>query len=238
MSGIFDVIYEDNGIVVVNKLAAVPVLPDRSGDQSLKEFILQLRPGKFIEPVHRIDRRTSGAVVFAKNRTILAALSAAFRERQIQKTYWAVTERAPDQRSGTFRHRIIHDKRRNQARAVSPEADSGDLAELAYELAACSDRYFLLTIQPLTGRTHQIRAQLAAVGLPIRGDLKYGARRSTRNGLIMLHAKAIRIQGDHGQDIAVEANPPPDDPLWAAFSYDPKLRTVAEPVIPHHRASG
>jgi 23S rRNA pseudouridine1911/1915/1917 synthase len=217
MSGIFDVIYEDNGMVIVNKLAAVPVLPDKSGDQSLKDFLSQFRPGRFMEPVHRLDRRTSGAVAFAKNKQTLATLSQAFREKQVEKTYWAVTEQVPDPPVGTLRHKLVHDKRRNIAKAASLDSGYGDLVELSYELVGRSERYFLLAVRPLTGKTHQIRAQLAAAGLPVRGDLKYGARRSTRNGLIMLHSRSLRLVAEEGQHVEIQADPPPDEPLWAAF---------------------
>ena len=224
MSGIFDVIYEDGDLVVVNKLAAVPVLPDKSGDSSLKDFVSSLRPGKFVEPAHRLDRRTSGAVAFAKTKQSLAALSEAFRERRVEKTYWAVTERAPVPESGRLRHRVIHDKRRNQARAVAPEGPnaSGDLVELEYELVGRSERYFLLAVRPLSGKTHQIRAQLSAAGYPIRGDLKYGARRSTSNGLIMLHARELSFELPDRRRVDVIADPPPDEPLWSAFEIDPQ----------------
>ena len=215
MSGIFDVIYEDNGMVIVNKLAAVPVLPDKSGDQSLKEFLSQFRPGKFMEPVHRLDRRTSGAVAFAKNKQTLATLSQAFREKQVEKTYWAVTERVPEPPTGTLRHRLVHDKRRNVAKALPLDSGNGDLVELSYELVGRSERYFLLAVRPLTGKTHQIRAQLAAAGLPVRGDLKYGARRSTHNGLIMLHSRSLRLVAEEGLHVEIQAEPPPDEPLWA-----------------------
>lgn len=224
MSGIFDVIYEDPDLVVVNKLAAVPVLPDKSGDSSLKDFLAELRPGKFVEPAHRLDRRTSGAVAFAKSKQCLAALSEAFRERRVEKTYWAVTERAPDPSNGTLRHRLIHDKRRNQAKAVPADGSSGgDVAELSYELVGKSERYFLLAVRPLTGKTHQIRAQLSAAGYPVRGDLKYGARRSTKNGLIMLHARELSFELPDKRRVDVIAAPPPDEPLWDAFAMEDGL---------------
>ncbi|GAB1456647.1 MAG: RNA pseudouridine synthase [Spirochaetia bacterium] len=223
MSGIFDVIYEDGDLVVVNKLAAVPVLPDKTGDPSLKDFVSELRPGKFVEPAHRLDRRTSGAVAFAKSKRSLAELSEAFREHRVVKTYWAVTEQAPDPTSGTLRHRLIHDKRRNQAKAF-PVDDSSNtgVAELSYELVAKSERYFLLAVKPLTGKTHQIRVQLSAAGCPVRGDLKYGSRRSTNNGLIMLHARELSFEMPDRRMVSVIADPPPDEPLWAVFETDPQ----------------
>jgi len=218
MSGIFDVIYEDGDLVVVNKLAAVPVLPDKSGDSSLKDFVAQLRPGKFVEPAHHLDRRTSGLVAFAKTRHCLAALSEAFRERRVAKTYWAVTERAPEPSRGTLRHRLIHDKHSDQAKALPSDGEpGGDIGELSYEIVGKSERYFLLAIKPLSGRTHQIRAQLSAAGFPVRGDLKYGARRSTNNGLIMLHARSLSFELPDRHRVDVVADTPPDDPLWAAF---------------------
>lgn len=223
MSGIFDVIYEDVDLIVVNKLAAVPVLQDKSGDSSLKDFLAESRPGKFVEPVHRLDRRTSGIVAFAKTKHSLAALSEAFREHRVSKLYWAVTEKAPEPVSGTLRHRLVHDKRRNQAKALPADGQArGDIAELSYELVGKSERYFLLAIKPLTGKTHQIRAQLSAAGYPVRGDLKYGARRSTRNGLIMLHAREISFELSGSRRVDIKADPPSDDPLWAAFVLDDK----------------
>ncbi len=221
MSGIFDVIYEDGDLVVVNKLAAVPVLPDKSGDSSLKDFVSALRPGKFVEPAHRLDRRTSGAVAFAKTKHCLAALSEAFRDHKVEKTYWAVTERAPDPETGTLRHRLIHDHRRNQAKAIPAGVETGtDIAELYYELVGRSERYFLLAVRPLTGKSHQIRAQLSAAGYPVRGDLKYGARRSTRNGLIMLHARELSFELPEKRRVEVIADTPPDEPLWEAFKLE------------------
>ncbi|MBN1519940.1 MAG: RNA pseudouridine synthase [Spirochaetales bacterium] len=218
MPGIFDVIYEDGELVIVNKLAAVPVLPDRSGDESLKQFVSELRPGKFVEPAHRLDRRTSGAVAFAKTRHCLAALSEAFRERKVKKTYWAVIERQPDGTSGTLRHRLIHDKRRNVSKALPADSDAdASVSELSWSLVGRSERYFLLEVRPLTGRTHQIRAQLSAAGMPVRGDLKYGARRSTQNGLIMLHARKLDLELPDKRHIEVTAEPPPDEPLWGSF---------------------
>lgn len=223
MSGIFDVIYEDGDLVVVNKLAAVPVLPDKSGDSSLKDFVAELRPGKFVEPVHRLDRRTSGAVAFAKTRHYHTELSEAFREHRVTKTFWAVTERAPEPASGTLRHRLVHDQHSNQAKALPADSDvDGELGELAYEIVGWSDHHFLVEITPVAGKAHQIRAQLSAAGFPVSGDLKYGARRSTHNGLIMLHARALTFNLPDRHRVDIIADPPPDEPLWENFESDPQ----------------
>lgn len=222
MAGIFDIIYEDGEFLVINKLAAVPVLPDKSGDQSLKQFVSHNRPGKFIEPAHRLDRRTSGAIAFAKNKKSLASLSEAFRSSKIAKTYWAVIEKQPDPPSGMLTHKLVHDPRRNTSRAIPADENSqGALVKLKYQLVGKSDRYWLISVEPLTGKTHQIRAQLSAAGMPVRGDLKYGARRSTRNGLIMLHARSLSWELPNGKMLSVDADPPEDEPLWAFFSQQP-----------------
>nr|HPM73533.1 RNA pseudouridine synthase [Spirochaetales bacterium] len=130
---------------------------------------------------------------------------------------------APEPAAGTLRHRLVHDKRRNQAKAVPANGDrGGDVAVLTYELVGRSDRYFLLAVRPLSGKTHQIRAQLSAAGFPVRGDLKYGSRRSTRNGLIMLHARELSFEMPDRRRVYVTADPPPDEPLWEAFVEDPQ----------------
>jgi len=187
-------------MVIVNKLAAVPVLPDKSWDESLKDFVARSRPGKFVEPAHRLDRRTSGIVAFAKTKHCLASLSEAFRERTVEKTYWAVVDRQPNPPTGNLRHTLVHDKRRNIAKALPASDDAqGDVAELSYALVGQSERYYLVEVKPLSGRTHQIRVQLAAAGMPVAGegarggganvraciplvDLARAARRAARSG--------------------------------------------------------
>ncbi len=219
MSGILEVIYEDSNVLMVNKLAAVPVLPDKSGDNSIKDFLHAMRPGHFFEAAHRLDRRTSGIVAFGKTKHGVAELSEAFREHRTQKTYWAAVENKPSSMSGTLAHKLLHDGRKNVTHAVrATKNDKGDIAELAWELIGESDRYFLLAVRPLQGKTHQIRAQLAAEGMPIRGDLKYGAHRSTGNGLIMLHARNLKVDLGKGGTIEATAPTPDDEPLWKVFS--------------------
>lgn len=223
MSGIFDIVYEDSSVLIVNKIAAVPVLPDKSGDTSLKDSLMALRPGHFFEAAHRLDRRTSGLVSFCKNRHSLADLSRAFHDRKTRKIYWAVVENEPPAPSGTLHHKLVHNKRNNttKAYAVDDPRDGQD-AMLNWETLGSSEHYWLLAIHPLTGRTHQIRAQLSAAGMPVRGDLKYGARRSSHNGLIMLHARELSFELPDGKKglrtIKACAEPPDDEPLWQKFS--------------------
>jgi len=218
----FEIVHEDSSLLIVNKTAPIPVLPDKSGDQSLKERLLALRPGRFLEAAHRLDRRTSGLITFCKTRQSLAEVSKAFQERQTRKLYWAVVENPPPTPSGKLRHKLVHNGRTNTTKAL-PEDTPGEgrLAVLNWETLAHGDNLVLLAIEPLTGRTHQIRAQLAAAGMSVRGDLKYGARRSTSNGLLMLHARELSFELSDGKksqrSIHAIAEPPADESLWSTL---------------------
>lgn len=222
MQDYFEILYEDSGFLIVNKRAAIPVLPDKSGDRSLKEYLMELRPGGFLEAAHRLDRRTSGVVAFCKTRQSLAQLSKAFQERQTRKLYWALVETPPPTPNGSLRHLLVHNTRTNLTKALPEDsANGGRLAVLTWETLARGDSLTLLAIVPLTGRTHQIRAQLSAAGMPIRGDLKYGARRSTENGLLLLHARELSFEVSEGKKgrrkIQVVAEPPADETLWRSL---------------------
>jgi len=237
----YSILYEDEDLLVANKLSPIPVQPEKSGDASLQELLKRelasrhpQTEGKapFLEAAHRVDRRASGAVVFAKTPRALSTLEAAFRDRRVVKEYLACVEREPEPRAGRLEHRLVWDKRRNVVRAAPlPESDAADerrgnkaareapdTAVLDYRLAGRSERYFFVEARLVTGRHHQIRAQFSAAGFPIRGDLKYGARRSAPNGLIMLHARRLVLpQPRTGQAIEVLAPFPASEPLWAAF---------------------
>lgn len=230
----YSVLYEDEEILIANKLAPLPVLPEKTKDISLQELLrafLSERDGSpaFLEAAHRVDRRASGAVLFAKTRKALSTLEAAFRAREVEKDYIACVEREPEPPEGRLEHRLIWDKRRNVVRAVvargaapaqgeAPEAERGKGAILEYRLAGRSERYFFVAVKLVTGRHHQIRAQFSAIGCPIRGDLKYGARRGTDSGLIMLHARKISLlQPRTGERVGAVAPFPESEPLWRAF---------------------
>lgn len=220
-----DILYEDNHLLVVNKHSGDLVQPDPSGESALEDQIkafIKCRDEKagqvFLGVVHRIDRPVSGAVLFAKTSKALTRLNEMIREGQIRKTYWALVEERPEAEQGSLTHHIVRDGRTNRSRAyLKPKRDSKE-ARLNYTLIGAGTHYTLLEVELLTGRHHQIRAQLSAVGCPIRGDLKYGAKRSLPNGGISLHSR--RIGFDHPvrhEWIEVTAPVPKGDNLWATF---------------------
>lgn len=220
-----DILYEDNHLLVVNKHSGDLVQPDPSGESALEDQIkafIKRRDEKagqvFLGVVHRIDRPVSGAVLFAKTSKALTRLNEMIREGQIRKTYWALVEERPEAEQGSLTHHIVRDGRTNRSRAyLKPKRDSKE-ARLNYTLIGAGTHYTLLEVELLTGRHHQIRAQLSAIGCPIRGDLKYGAKRSLPNGGISLHSR--RIGFDHPvrhEWIEVTAPVPKGDNLWATF---------------------
>lgn len=221
----YKVLFLDEDIAIVNKLAALPVLKDKTGDEDLQSLLKREQPelADFLEAAHRIDRRTSGIVIFARNIRALQTLEKQFRTREIHKTYVACLEKEPIPPEGVLKHTIVFDKRKNVSIAspVGAPVAKGDketTAELRYKLVAKSDRYFFVEAEPLTGRHHQIRAQFAAEGWPIKGDLKYGARRSSPSGRIMLHAWKIEFPHPHTREmINITADFPTDETLWAVF---------------------
>jgi 23S rRNA pseudouridine1911/1915/1917 synthase len=230
----YTILYEDADILIANKLAPIPVQPEKTGDKSLQDYLREelsaraeaegRKEAAFVEAAHRIDRRASGAVLFAKTHIALSTLEAAFRDKRVEKEYLACVEREPAPQAGKLEHRLIWDKRRNVVRALATDKAlgskglQGKQAILEYRLAGRSDNYFFLAVNLITGRHHQIRAQLSAVGCPIRGDLKYGARRGTPSGLIMLHARRISLSQPRTEErIEVEAPFPEAEPLWAAL---------------------
>jgi len=219
-----EVLYEDNHIIIVNKRAGEIVQGDKTGDvplvETVKEYIKEryAKPGAvFLGVTHRVDRPVSGVVVFARTSKALARLNDMFRTQQVQKTYWAVVRELPPQPEATLTHWLVRNERMNKSFAYDTERSGTKRASLTYRVIGKSERYHLLEVHLHTGRHHQIRCQLAHIGSPIVGDLKYGAPRSNPDGSICLHARIIEFEHpvSHIQ-IRVEA-PLPDLPLWHKF---------------------
>ncbi len=213
------ILYEDADVIAVNKPAAMPTQADETGDASLLQLLEnQLNTTLFV--VHRLDRPTSGLVVFAKNEQAAAALSAQFQQRETTKTYYAIVEKKPEKDADTLVHFLIHNALKNKSFDAKEGILNAKRAELRYILRGSSDRYFLLEIDLLTGRHHQIRAQLAAVGCSIKGDVKYGARRANADRSIHLHAAQLTFQQSKtGEKVTLKAMPPiENDALWRFFS--------------------
>lgn len=219
-----EVLYEDNHIIIVNKRAGEIVQGDKTGDtplsETVKEYIKEryAKPGAvFLGVTHRVDRPVSGVVVFARTSKALARLNDMFRTQQVQKTYWAVVRELPPQPEATLTHWLVRNERMNKSFAYDTERSGAKRASLTYRVIGKSERYHLLEVHLHTGRHHQIRCQLAHIGSPIVGDLKYGAPRNNPDGSICLHARTIEFEHpvSHIQ-IRVEA-PLPDLPLWHKF---------------------
>lgn len=218
------VLYEDNHIIIVSKAAGEIVQGDKTGDtplsETLKAYIKERdhKPGNvFMGVVHRLDRPVSGVVVFAKTSKALSRLNAMFAAGDVHKTYWAITRNMPAEPEATLTHWIKSVERNNKSYATTTPVNGAKEARLAYRLIAKGDRYNLLEVNLMTGRKHQIRVQLSAIGCTIRGDLKYGDKRSNPDGSISLHARRIQfIHPVSGKEIDVTA-PVPDDTLWHAL---------------------
>ena len=192
------ILYEDNHLMVVNKRVSDIVQGDKTGDVSLdrmlKDFIKERdgKPGEvFLGIPHRLDRPVSGAVIFAKTSKALSRMAYLFKEKEIEKIYHAIVEKCPEPESGTLEHYITRNTKQNKSYVHTSEVPHSKWARLSYLKLASSDHYHLLEVILETGRHHQIRAQLAGIGSVIKGDRKYGARRSNKNGGISLHARKV-----------------------------------------------
>lgn len=218
------VLYEDNHLIAINKRPGDIVQGDKTGDQPLSDIVKEYikkkyqKPGNvFLGVAHRLDRPTSGVVVFARTSKALARLNKIFAEKNAKKTYWAVVKVAPEKVEGTLVHWLKRNPRQNKSYAHDKEVPDSKLAKLSYHIRKRLDRYFLVEIDLHTGRHHQIRAQLAALGCPIKGDLKYGYDRSNPDGSIHLHARHLSfIHPVRKTELAITADPPENDVLWQA----------------------
>lgn len=218
------VVYEDNHIIVVNKDASEIVQGDKTGDVPLSDKVKSYlkekyqKPGNvFVGVVHRLDRPVSGLVVFAKTSKALTRLNDMFRNNEVHKVYWAIVKNAPQEPEGELVHWLVRNEKQNKSYAYERERKDAKRAVLRYRLIARSENYHLLEVNLLTGRHHQIRCQLAKMGCPIKGDLKYGFPRSNPDGSISLHARRVSFVHPVSRlPIELEA-PLPEDKLWKSF---------------------
>ncbi len=232
-----DVLYIDNHLAVVNKAPGEIVQGDKTGDTPLVEMMKQwiketyAKPGNvFCGVVHRLDRPVGGVVVFARTSKGLSRLNQMFRDGKVKKRYWAITRVRPPKDADTLVSYITSVERTNKSYVSATPKEGAKEARLAYRLIGQSDRYYLIEVNLMTGRKHQIRAQLASIGCPIKGDLKYGDKRSNPDGSISLMARHVEfVHPVSGKLIAVDA-PIPDDKLWQALAASAEANNASNPA--------
>mgnify|MGYP003665666343 CR=1 FL=1 len=217
------IIYEDNHLIAINKRPGDIVQGDKTGDAPLSEVVKEYIKTKYNKPgnvylgvTHRLDRPTSGVVVFAKTSKALPRLNKLFAEKDAKKTYWAVVKNQPPKTSDVLTHWLKRNTKQNKSYAHSKEVSESKKAILEYRLLKKLDNYFLLEIDLHTGRHHQIRAQLAAIGCTIKGDLKYGADRSNKDASIHLHARSLTFLHPVKKGKLTFMAPPPNEAIWNA----------------------
>ena len=225
MTDLPEFLYEDNHLIAVNKTVHDLVQKDKTGDEALDDKIRLYIKNKYKKPgnvflgvIHRLDRPVSGVVLFARTSKALTRMNALFRTGDVHKIYWALVKNTPPKIEDTLEHFMVRNARQNKSYCYDKEVADSKMARLKYSLLASGDNYHLLEIELLTGRHHQIRAQLAAIGCAIKGDLKYGFPRSNKDGGISLHARCVRfIHPVSGEEVNIEAKPPVGDKLWEFF---------------------
>ncbi len=233
-----DILYEDNHIIAVNKAPGEIVQGDKTGDKPLSETLKEYIKAKYNKPgevflgvPHRLDRPTSGVVLFARTSKALVRLNEMFKDKSsiaqssvaqssIKKTYWAVVQGKPGQPEGRLEHYLTRNEAQNKSYIAKPGVKEAKQAVLIYRTLAVGDHYSLLEVELLTGRHHQIRCQMAAIGCPIKGDLKYGAKRSNPDGSISLHARQISFIHPVRKEPLTITAPVPDDSLFAMLAHD------------------
>lgn len=211
------VLYKNNQLIALNKPTGVSVQPDKTEEKSLIDFA-EIYTNAKLHLVHRIDRPASGVVLFAKGKKGLATLNEQIRERQIKKTYLAIVAQAPEALEGELVHFLHKNGKTNRSIAYDAKKPGTKEAILRYRVLGSSERYHLLEVDLVTGRHHQIRAQLGAIGSPIRGDDKYGFRRGNRDRSIQLHAWKMEFRHPVSKETVVLQASPPDSPVWNAFA--------------------
>ena len=214
-----DVIFEDNHLIAVNKKSGEIVQGDKTGDEPLSERVKKYlkvkynKPGNvFLGTIHRIDRPTSGIVIFAKTSKALSRMNEKFRQNKISKTYWAIVKNRLPKKNDLLEHYLLKNQKKNKSFLSTEE--KGKLSILEYNFLNNLNNYFLYEIFPKTGRHHQIRVQLAKIGCPIKGDIKYGAKRTNKDGSISLHARKIEFIHPVKKEPLTILAKPPNDPIW------------------------
>ena len=228
-----EVIYEDNHIIIVNKKSGEIVQGDKTGDRPLSDIVKDYIKEKYAKPgavflgvVHRLDRPVSGLVVFARTSKALSRLNKMFAEGEVHKTYWAIVKRKEEggkrkensEEWQRLEHWLVRNEKQNKSYAYNQEKPNAKKAILKYRVLSHSDNYSLLEVNLMTGRHHQIRCQLAAMGCPIKGDLKYGAPRSNPNGSISLMSRRVEFVHPVSKETIIVEAPLPDDTLWQALN--------------------
>jgi len=227
------VLYEDNHLIAVNKSSSEIVQGDKTGDEPLSETIKKYIKEKYNKPgdvylgvTHRLDRPVSGVVLFARTSKALTRLNEMFKTQQVKKTYWAIVKNKPANPEGRLEHYLVRNEKQNKSYAHDKIVPNAKKAALKYKLIGQSDTFFLLEIELETGRHHQIRCQLAKMGCPIKGDLKYGFPRSNPNGGISLHARSVEFIHPVSKElIRITAPVPEDEKLW---------KVMTENMLPLH----
>ena len=216
------VIYEDNHIIVVNKTASEIVQGDKTGDTPLSETVKQYLKEKYAKPGNVFlgvtHRPVSGLVVFAKTSKALSRLNEMFRNGEVKKTYWAIVKNCPKEPEAELTHYLVRNEKQNKSYAYDKEVKDSKKAVLHYRLIGHSVNYYLLEVDLKTGRHHQIRCQLAKMGCPIKGDLKYGSPRSNPDGSICLHARRVRFVHPVSKELIDLTAPVPEGNLWNGFA--------------------
>lgn len=219
------ILYEDNHLVAINKRCGDIVQGDKTGDRTIGDDVKSWLKEKYNKPgnvflgvTHRLDRPTSGVLLFARTSKSLARMNELFRtDNMVRKTYWAVVDNMPEPNKATLEHWLVRNEKQNKSYAYTREQKESKRASLTYSYIASSDRFHLLEIELHTGRHHQIRAQLAAIGIHIKGDLKYGFPRSNADGGIHLHARSVDFTHPVTREQIKITAPVPEDPLWQFF---------------------
>jgi len=219
-----DILFEDNHLIILNKRPSSIVQGDKTGDEPLSESLkqyLKIKHGKpgnvFMGVVHRLDRPVSGVVIFAKTSKALSRLTMMLKNGEIHKTYWAIVRNRPPQQNDHLIHFLTRNEEQNKSFIQLVQVNKAQKAELFYTMIGEGDRYYLLEVRLITGRHHQIRVQLAGIGCPIKGDVKYGYPRTNPGGFIHLHAREIEFIHPVRKELVKITADPPSDKLWDFF---------------------